>query len=309
MVAVATPMPELAAIIARLRARARLPGGRSAATRRRHHRSQLPRCAWAARISSCACATTAPRCWASIAPTEEIASRRAAAERIAPAVVAFLSDVPALVPRRLPGGGVPVERCARPVVMAQVAGPAAALARHAGAADGVRRLPPRRVTSAGWRPRCPTATRASSRLSHRIEAALTGPEHVPVSCHNDLLTANFVRDGARVCIVDWEYAGMNNRYFDLGNLSVNNGFEADGRPRAARVVLRGAGPPSGASRRCTRAHRSPTSARRCGASSQPRPLARSTSTTPPTRPSTSTGSSAPRWTRAWRSGSPLPRPR
>ena len=62
-------------------------------------------------------------------------------------------------------------------------------------------------------------------LLHRIEAAATGPEHVPVSCHNDLLTANFVRDGARVCIVDWEYAGMNDRYFDLGNLSVNNGFE------------------------------------------------------------------------------------
>jgi thiamine kinase-like enzyme len=65
------------------------------------------------------------------------------------------------------------------------------------------------------------------RLARRIEAALTGPEHVPVSCHNDLLTANFVRDGARVCIVDWEYAGMNDRYFDLGNLSVNNGFDAE----------------------------------------------------------------------------------
>src|SRR6476620_9236340 len=38
--------------------------------------------------------------------TEEIASRRAAAERIAPAVVAFLSDVPALVTRWLPGGGL-----------------------------------------------------------------------------------------------------------------------------------------------------------------------------------------------------------
>jgi thiamine kinase-like enzyme len=64
-------------------------------------------------------------------------------------------------------------------------------------------------------------------LARRIEAALTGPEHTPVSCHNDLLTANFVRDGGRVCIVDWEYAGMNDRYFDLGNLSVNNGFDAE----------------------------------------------------------------------------------
>src|SRR3954452_24698337 len=42
--------------------------------------------------------------------TEEIASRRAAAERIAPAVVAFLSDVPALVTRWLPGGGFTPEQ-------------------------------------------------------------------------------------------------------------------------------------------------------------------------------------------------------
>ena len=61
-----------------------------------------------------------------------------------------------------------------------------------------------------------------------IQRALAGPEHAPVACHNDLLTANFLHDGERVRIVDWEYAGMGDRYFDLGNLSVNNGFaEAD----------------------------------------------------------------------------------
>jgi thiamine kinase-like enzyme len=66
-------------------------------------------------------------------------------------------------------------------------------------------------------------------LGGRIEAALapTHPEHRHVPCHNDLLTANFVRDGWRICIVDWEYAGMNDRYFDLGNLAVNNGFGPD----------------------------------------------------------------------------------
>jgi thiamine kinase-like enzyme len=51
---------------------------------------------------------------------------------------------------------------------------------------------------------------------------------MPVPCHNDLLNANFILDSAGVRIVDWEYAGMGNRYFDLGNLSVNNGLrEAD----------------------------------------------------------------------------------
>jgi thiamine kinase-like enzyme len=158
--------------------------------------------------------------------TEEIASRRAAAERIAPAVVAFLSDVPALVTRWLPGGGLTPEQVRSPDVMGQVA----ALLRRLHAtpalptAFAVFRLV---EDQRGLATEVPDSYDAILALSHRIEAALTGPEHVPVSCHNDLLTANFVRDGARVCIVDWEYAGMNDRYFDLGNLSVNNGFEAD----------------------------------------------------------------------------------
>ena len=50
-------------------------------------------------------------------------------------------------------------------------------------------------------------------------------------CHNDLLPANFLRDGDALAIIDWEYAGMNDRYFDLGNLAVNN--ELGRRRRAA----------------------------------------------------------------------------
>ena len=63
--------------------------------------------------------------------------------------------------------------------------------------------------------------------AREIRAALSDPEHAPVPCHNDLLTANFLFDGTRLRIVDWEYAGMGDRYFDLGNLSVNNGFSDD----------------------------------------------------------------------------------
>jgi thiamine kinase-like enzyme len=158
--------------------------------------------------------------------TEEIASRRAAAEGIAPAVVAFLSDVPALVTRWLPGGGLTPEEVRSPSVLPQVA---EALRRlHASPAlpspFAVFRLVERQRELAAAVPASYDRARA---LARRIEAVLTGPEHVPVPCHNDLLTANFVRDGQRVCIVDWEYAGMNDRYFDLGNLSVNNGFGPD----------------------------------------------------------------------------------
>ena len=159
--------------------------------------------------------------------TEEIASRRAAAEGIAPPVVAFLSDVPALVTRWLPGGDVAVEHMCTPGVMAQVA---AMLRRlHATpalpSAFAIFRLIEEQRPLAGA---LPGSYDRLLGLLHRIEAAATGSEHVPVSCHNDLLTANFVRDGARVCIVDWEYAGMGNRYFDLGNLSVNNAYNEAG---------------------------------------------------------------------------------
>jgi thiamine kinase-like enzyme len=55
-----------------------------------------------------------------------------------------------------------------------------------------------------------------------VKAVEKHPEHQPLPCHNDLLTANFLHDGERIVIVDWEYAGMGDRYFDLGNFSVNN---------------------------------------------------------------------------------------
>lgn len=80
--------------------------------------------------------------------------------------------------------------------------------------------------------RVPPSLPEAQRVVRRIESALTHPEHRPVPCHNDLLTANFIlgADG-RVTIVDWEYAGMGDRYFDLGNLAVNNGLESDDEER------------------------------------------------------------------------------
>ena len=42
--------------------------------------------------------------------------------------------------------------------------------------------------------------------------------------HNDLLPANFLDDGLRLWIIDWEYAGFNTPLFDLGGLASNNNF-------------------------------------------------------------------------------------
>jgi amino acid transporter/thiamine kinase-like enzyme len=45
-------------------------------------------------------------------------------------------------------------------------------------------------------------------------------------CHNDLLPANFLDAGDRICIIDWEYGGHGDRFFDLGNFAVNHRLDA-----------------------------------------------------------------------------------
>ena len=50
------------------------------------------------------------------------------------------------------------------------------------------------------------------------EKALMTSPYAPRPCHNDLLNANFLTNG-QLYIVDWEYAGMGDRFFDLANFS------------------------------------------------------------------------------------------
>jgi thiamine kinase-like enzyme len=74
----------------------------------------------------------------------------------------------------------------------------------------------------------PAAYDLAMAVARRVElACLLAPLELR-PCHNDLLNANFIDDGARVRIVDWEYAGMGDPFFDLGNFSVNHELDADG---------------------------------------------------------------------------------
>jgi thiamine kinase-like enzyme len=71
----------------------------------------------------------------------------------------------------------------------------------------------------------PAAYMEAVLIAARIESVM--PLADPRPCHNDLLGGNVIRaqDGGRLMIVDWEYAGMGDPRFDLGNLSVNNDFD------------------------------------------------------------------------------------
>jgi len=46
-------------------------------------------------------------------------------------------------------------------------------------------------------------------------------------CHNDLLAGNFIDDGQQIRIVDWEYAGMGDPFFDLGNFAANQALSEE----------------------------------------------------------------------------------
>ncbi|HMO73025.1 MAG TPA: choline/ethanolamine kinase family protein [Paracoccaceae bacterium] len=59
-----------------------------------------------------------------------------------------------------------------------------------------------------------------------VRAALDRAPVAPVACHCDPLCENFLDAGDRMWIVDWEYAGMNDPMWDLGDLSVEAGMDA-----------------------------------------------------------------------------------
>lgn len=54
--------------------------------------------------------------------------------------------------------------------------------------------------------------------AEQVAAALAERSPPTVPCNNDLLAANFIDDGERVWIIDYEYSGNNEADFELGNI-------------------------------------------------------------------------------------------
>ena len=75
--------------------------------------------------------------------------------------------------------------------------------------------------------RIPPEYELAAAIGRRIELACLADPIELRPCHNDLLNANFIDDGVRIRIVDWEYAGMGDPYFDLGNFSINHELTPD----------------------------------------------------------------------------------
>ncbi|MGZ4176626.1 MAG: phosphotransferase [Solirubrobacteraceae bacterium] len=84
----------------------------------------------------------------------------------------------------------------------------------------------------------PESYRRTQALVARIAEVL--PLIDPAPCHDDLLPGNILAtdaDPGHAVLVDWEYAGMGHRYFDLGNLAVNNDFDEAAQGRLLQAYL------------------------------------------------------------------------
>jgi thiamine kinase-like enzyme len=184
---------------------------------------------------------------------EHAATVAAAGVGIGPEVTAFIRPEGYLVTRFIVGEPVSLEQVHQPATLR-------------GVADSIRRIHggpaipglfvPLRIVEAYLALALergvsrPTAWDEAHEVGRRIERALLDAPIEPRPCHNDLLNANFIDDGDRIRIVDWEYAGMGDPFFDLGNFSVNHdltpdedavlleAYEGEVRaPRLARLAL------------------------------------------------------------------------
>lgn len=61
-----------------------------------------------------------------------------------------------------------------------------------------------------------------------IEHAVARDPITAVPCHNDLLNGNFLLDEQGIHILDWEYAGMGDPFFDLANFSAHHELDEVG---------------------------------------------------------------------------------
>ncbi len=154
---------------------------------------------------------------------EREATLAASRAGVGPDVVAFVEPEGYLVTRFIEGRPVPPEEMRSPDRLEQAA--SALKAIHEGPPvpgrfHSFRIVEAYAETAAAHGVERPAAFDRAHEIAGRIERTRRAERERP--CHNDLLNANFLDDGERLRIVDWEYAGMGDRFFDLANFSINH---------------------------------------------------------------------------------------
>ncbi len=179
---------------------------------------------------------------------EAAASRAAASLGIGAEVVAFFPRDRALVTRFIPGRTMTPARARRPEAIRRIG-------RRLRQIHGGPRFPGRFSPFDSARRYALLARRRGGPLPAEADRALSlipalqralGKPPAPAPCHNDLLAANFLEQGRTIRIIDWEYAGMGDPDFDLGNFCVNQRLD---EPQQKRLLSAYGIPASGAALR------------------------------------------------------------
>jgi thiamine kinase-like enzyme len=165
---------------------------------------------------------------------EQDSARAAAEAGVGPEVFVYLPELGCLVTRWIDAEALSEGDLERQDILAPVV--EAIKAIHAGPAlawsfDPFRIVEDYRRISEERGVTVPDAFDPAHEKASRIEAAFAS-DPIPLRpCHNDLLESNFLLRDGHVWVVDHEYAGMGDPFFDLGNLSINNGLSDDAQER------------------------------------------------------------------------------
>lgn len=173
---------------------------------------------------------------------EYVASKAAGELGVGPEVYYFIEPEGYLLTRFIPGRPIAPEEMARPENLRRVAEKirlfhtrAPALQSEFNAfrvAESLSRV------SRAHQATFPSDFDDIMRKAHEVETALLQDPYTPTPCHCDLLNLNFLEEdlgggGTELRILDWEYAGMGDIFFDLANFGHNHDLSDE----AVRLLL------------------------------------------------------------------------
>lgn len=150
---------------------------------------------------------------------------------IAPEPIAFLESEGYIVARFISGKGIPAEEIGTEENITRVLESMKAyhaLNHFPGSFSPFRVAEEYKKTALSFDVKLPEKMDWYLEKSREIEKAMYRREPLKSRpCHNDLLNGNFIDDGTRIRILDWEYAGMGDIFFDLGNFAVQHEFNVE----------------------------------------------------------------------------------
>jgi thiamine kinase-like enzyme len=161
---------------------------------------------------------------------ERAANRAAAAAKLAPEVLYFIEPEGYLLTRYIDGHPITPDEMRQPDTIRELAG----------ILQRIHALPPipgefspfrvvdvyhKRAVARGCDAWPPDFAELISRM-RTVQAAFALDPAFPTPCHNDLLNENFIREAGagRIVVLDWEYAGMGDSFFDLANLAAQHRY-------------------------------------------------------------------------------------